>query len=312
MAYYRVGDTIRLARKSMGLSQEELAFRAGVATETISRIESGKHKVTQETYRKIMEPLNRFSERSYAICTGEDVGILEEKKLLDDAEAKYEIENRQAILDRLKKGIGDSAVNRQYILRAEAILEYTMQRIDEETLIRKLTESLQLTIGDDVRNMNLEGYPFTEQETIILMNIASAYASIGCFEKAERMNNMILNSLDSGYTNGTKKSNLYLVIMRNLSRTLEGLGKYEEAFHLLETILEKSIEENYGLMLSIALYEISWNMEKINSLADDPVFDLEEIRKKKRQAYYIAAARNDNYVREITRKSYENLFHEAP
>ena len=51
MANYKVGDIIRLSRNFIGMSQEELAFQAGLATETISRIESGKHKISAETYK---------------------------------------------------------------------------------------------------------------------------------------------------------------------------------------------------------------------------------------------------------------------
>ena len=46
MANYKVGDIIRLTRKSVGMSQEEIAFLAELTPETISRIESGKHKIT--------------------------------------------------------------------------------------------------------------------------------------------------------------------------------------------------------------------------------------------------------------------------
>ena len=42
MANYKVGDIIRLTRKSVGMSQEEIAFLAELTPETISRIESGK------------------------------------------------------------------------------------------------------------------------------------------------------------------------------------------------------------------------------------------------------------------------------
>ena len=88
MANYKVGDIIRLSRNFIGISQEELAFRAGLATETISRIESGKHKISTETYKKIMSALNRFPERSFAICSRSDMEIIEEKKLLEEAEVK--------------------------------------------------------------------------------------------------------------------------------------------------------------------------------------------------------------------------------
>ena len=60
MANYKVGDIIRLTRKSVGMSQEEIAFLAELTPETISRIESRKHKITQNTYRKIMSILKLF------------------------------------------------------------------------------------------------------------------------------------------------------------------------------------------------------------------------------------------------------------
>ena len=77
MANYKVGDIIRLTRKSVGMSQEEIAFLAELTPETISRIESGKHKITQNTYRKIMSILKRFSNQNYAICGVKLVDCLE-------------------------------------------------------------------------------------------------------------------------------------------------------------------------------------------------------------------------------------------
>ena len=55
-------DLIR-ERKSLGLSQSELAAKAGVRQETISRIESGKHSVTVKTYDKIFDALEAARKR---------------------------------------------------------------------------------------------------------------------------------------------------------------------------------------------------------------------------------------------------------
>ncbi len=55
-------DLIR-ERKALGLSQSELATKAGVRQETISRIESGKHSVTVRTYDKIFNALEQARSR---------------------------------------------------------------------------------------------------------------------------------------------------------------------------------------------------------------------------------------------------------
>ncbi len=56
LEYARVSlarDLIR-ARKGVGLTQQELADRAGLRQETLSRIETAKHTATERTVDKIM------------------------------------------------------------------------------------------------------------------------------------------------------------------------------------------------------------------------------------------------------------------
>jgi DNA-binding XRE family transcriptional regulator len=48
-------------RKSAGLTQQELAKRAGIRQETLSRIESGKHPPTMKTLKKIDRALGKDS-----------------------------------------------------------------------------------------------------------------------------------------------------------------------------------------------------------------------------------------------------------
>lgn len=315
MANYRIGDIVRLTRKSIGMSQEELAYQAGVATETISRIESGKHKVTQATYQKVMEPLNRFQNRSYAVCTSADLGIIEEKKLLEDAEVKFDYLKAAEYIGDIKQRVDNNTVNYQYILRAEAWNAYYTKKIDAKTMVERLEEALRLTVDNyedymDYENYDEDGYPFTEQEILILMNLASAYDECDLPERAIEIYNMLLDCLDSGYIRGEDISNLKIVINRNLTFALQGMGKYEESLSVLQEVLEQSIKQSYGIMIPFALYDITWDMEHINKIESKQRYDLEEIRQKKRQAYYIAAARNDEYIKKIIKDSYERLFHE--
>jgi predicted transcriptional regulator len=48
-------------RKSAGLTQQELAKRASIRQETLSRIESGKHPPTLKTLKKIDRALGKDS-----------------------------------------------------------------------------------------------------------------------------------------------------------------------------------------------------------------------------------------------------------
>lgn len=53
------GDTVRALREKLGVSQERLAARAGLAMQTISRIETGKVKVSHPlTIKAIADALD--------------------------------------------------------------------------------------------------------------------------------------------------------------------------------------------------------------------------------------------------------------
>lgn len=53
----RIGQRIAQLRKLAGMSQEQLAFRAGLQRSHVSRIEAGKYAVTLETIQAIAEAL---------------------------------------------------------------------------------------------------------------------------------------------------------------------------------------------------------------------------------------------------------------
>jgi transcriptional regulator with XRE-family HTH domain len=54
-----IADNVRKARKKTGLSQDKLARKAGVAYNTVVKIESGENKnPTIETLRSIAKALN--------------------------------------------------------------------------------------------------------------------------------------------------------------------------------------------------------------------------------------------------------------
>lgn len=314
MANYKIGDFIRLTRKSVGISQEELAFQAGVATETISRIENGRHKITQSIYQKIMSSLNQFQEQSYGICTSEEVGVIDEKQLAEDAEVKFEFEKAREYLKTVEGNVSKNVINEQYIKRAYGVIDYYTGLINIEDMISLLEESLRLTVDDyekylDCMDYKNEGYPYTAQEILILLNLADAYGKVGNYKKDEKIKRMLLKCLDSGYIGGESISNMKLVIKRNLSLTLARMRKYEEALELLDSILISSIKEGNGLLIPVVLYDMTWNMRKINDKGNQQ-YDSIKIKRIMRQAYYIAAARCDYNVQEIIKKSFNSEFNE--
>lgn len=308
MANYKVGDIIRLSRNFIGMSQEELAFQAGLATETISRIESGKYKISTETYKKLMGALNRFPERSFAICSRSDMEIIEEKKLLEEAEVKHELDDAEYYLSCIKKQIGDNEIDRQYVRRIEAILNYYDKK-DTKAFIEDVKQTLCITIKDwDYEIYKGKKYPYTEQELLILMNLADAYGKDGQCEKSEEISEMILEYLDEGYISSGEIDNFKLTVKRNLTITYQKMGRYEESLKLLQQILNEATALKYGSMITISLFDIAWNMAKLNEIYKYEHFQTELIKEKLIQAYYVAGARNDNYIKNLARDLNMELF----
>lgn len=55
--FLNVGDNIRMARKSLGITQKEMAARLGVYQKDVSRWENGVLLPTLEVFRSICEVL---------------------------------------------------------------------------------------------------------------------------------------------------------------------------------------------------------------------------------------------------------------
>lgn len=111
MANYRANDVIRLTRKAVGLSQE--AISEGICSvETFSRIERGKTKIKGDTYKKIMERLERNTDKFYAVCSGEDVDLLDDVAAIENAIAKFDYQLADSILGNVRENIGDTPENK--------------------------------------------------------------------------------------------------------------------------------------------------------------------------------------------------------
>ncbi len=69
----QLGKRIQELRKIKGLSQEVFAEKIGIATNTLSSIETGNAFMTSQTLEKILETLNISAEDLFAF--GEQIGV---------------------------------------------------------------------------------------------------------------------------------------------------------------------------------------------------------------------------------------------
>lgn len=314
MANYRAGDIIRLTRNASGMTQEQLS--EGVCSvETLSRIENGKHSVKKSTYAQLMAKMERDTRKNYALCTSADMELLEERIWVEDALSKHDYAKAEQYLHVLKKKIDDSEISRQYVGRIEGVVDYRLGKIDVQEYVGRMDKAIKITVPDYEKYLAEEKsayvYPFTELEVMTLVSLANAYGNMEKPDKSIRIFDLLLRCLEEGYMDEKSVGRLKMVIGRNYVMALERMGKYQEALEMAKEILESAISNNYGRMIPVMLLSISWNLQKICKDKEGSIESIvSDIKKKLRQAYYIAAARNDYVNLKIIKDYYQECIGE--
>lgn len=308
MSNYRAGDIIRLTRISNGISQEELSY--GICSvQTLHRIENGKTRVKKELYYRLMERMERVPEKTYAVCVGKDLELLEERTKLEDALNKMEYEKSDEYIKIIREKSDDNVVTEQYVQKAEALVEYHCKRIDEETLIKRLEEAIGLTVPE-YRDYMEKKYPFTEQELLCLLNIAQNYTKLDKYDEAIKFYEKILECLNMEYIFGGNTRHLKIITLSSLSRTYGSKKEYEKANELCRKALNMAKAEDEGIIAEGILTDITWNILRQIERNERKKEDDMIAKKKLRQAYYFALARDDKKIAEICEKVYEKEFDE--
>lgn len=308
MANYRTGDVIRLTRQAVGMTQETLCENI-CSVETLSRIENGKHKVKRETYRRLMERMERIPEKNYAICTGKHMELLEEKVDFEDAVSKFDYEKAEICLQRLKQKIGDGVLNEQYLKMVQTIVERGNNSIDVRECTMQLEDAVQMTLPHYEQYID-KVYPYTEQEILILMNLAAEKRVEKQYEEGVRIYRALLRSLQAEYMMERDRVVLEIMIMRNMALIYGETEQYEESNQLLKKAIQLSKDIDYGHMLPTALWQLAWNMMHQIENGERDKAEIACVKAYTRQAYYIAAARDEYMHLKLIKNYYESKFNE--
>lgn len=307
MANYSVGDIIRHTRVAAGMTQEELCD--GICSvQTLSRIENKKHKVKPETYQQLMARLERIPEKKYALCTGKDLELLEEYSYLKDMIVKFDYEKAEEYLRRIEEKIGEGVVNKQYLLRTRALLDFYNKRISADEAVEMLDEAIKLTVPEYKRYFEEEIiYPYTEQEIIVLMNLANILGRAGRHEEEIKIDEALLNNIAAGYIQEHERAVYTVIIGRNRISALNKIKRYGEIEKSVYKCYEMAKKYDYIIEIPVLLHAMARN---IIMLKGDNISDEETAMVKKylRQAYYISLGRDDNKVTEILDETYKYLY----
>ncbi|ERM91628.1 XRE family transcriptional regulator [Caldanaerobacter subterraneus subsp. yonseiensis KB-1] len=239
------GEELKNIRKSLGLSQSDVAEQAFISRDTFRKIENGKVIPKQETldllshlYKKdLNELLLKYRLKDYS--TFFDIKSSLEKKL-----ESGDFESLRDDIDRLKKLLekGDmslyySKLLNQLLLIAESVFEKTINE-NYEKAMEKLQKAMEITVP----NFSLSNYAdfvYSDMEIRILMNMALLLKKIEGAEKSLEVLLFCLHNLPSEEWE-TRIRLYYNIILY----TYHILSVDEEALHYANLGIEICVKNN--------------------------------------------------------------------
>lgn len=294
MGIYRLGDIIRMSRKSLSITQEQLCD--GICSvETLSRVENGRQIPGKDVYELLMERMGRSRERAYSMLSISDYYIFEKMKLFYDYIERYDYIKAEKVLNLIKRSLGNSKMDKQFLIRGENIVNYRLNRINAEEFLHGLEKSLLLTIPQ-YGKISLAGWPLNYQETVLLLNISSALAQNKRYDKAIEILEEVSNVMMQSYMDEEQKVILQSKILSNLSKWYGLIKRHNKAIEIAMDGINICKKHKLGNVLPNLLYSVVWNKEQLIRMGILPSENKKECFKYLRQAYYIAGVMQQKFI----------------
>lgn len=297
MGRYRLGNIIRMTRKSLSITQEQLS--EGICSiETLSRVESGRQNPSKEVYEYLMERMGRVRNRAYSMLSVSDFKILNKTQKFERCIQTYDYQRAEYILEELKTRLGGSLLDKQFIIRAESLVDYRLGRISTDEFLEKQKEAIYITIPK-YDSISLSNWPLTYNEILLILNISTAYSEKGDYKNGIRILEDICSALNKSYMDEEQRVLIHAVVLSNLSKWYGLDGKDQKSIDTATEGIELSRRFKIGNALPILLYNCAWSKEQFIEKGVLSPENKRECMVHLKQAYYIACAIQASYLAEF-------------
>jgi tetratricopeptide (TPR) repeat protein len=248
-----------------------------------------------------MERMGRIRDRAYSLLSVSDLKVLEQMKLFEDYIKQYDFNQAENVLKDIKKSIGYSVLDRQFMARAEAIINYYLNRITVEESLDGFQRAIQLTIPK-YGSISLANWPLSFNEASLLVNISIAYAEKQDYYKSIRVIKDAYSALKQSYMEEQQRAILQVTIANNLSKWYGLIGNHEEAIEIANEGIQICKKSKLGNALPNLLYGIAWNKEQLIDMGVlSPIYQ-NECLNYSRQAYYFATIMRLSHMEQFIKK----------
>ena len=310
MAVYRIGDVIRMKREALGITREKLCELSGevCSVQTLYRIECGKVKVKREVYKTLMKCMGQLPERNYASIVVKNQPSLNLKSEIQTHifYKEYELAE-QKLLELEKDMIPNYIRNKQYLLEKKATFQFRKQEITAEQYLEKLWEALHYTIPN-VDNIDLEDWPYNEEEFEILIQIVHAYRDKK--EEKEKLLSKLKKNVERHYMEEKYYISWHTLILAMLSGLMCSTKRYEDSLNYCKQGIEELKKQRLISYEHNFLYDIVWSIEQKIRQGICSEKERETCKKLLVQAYYLSIAQKESVYSERIKRLWKRYYSE--
>ena len=310
MAVYRIGDIIRMKREALCITREKLCemFGEGCEVQTLYRIETGKVKVKQKVYRRLMECMGELPERSYASILVSDYRALNLKMAITIHLVHREYEQAEKKLNELEQFMDGAYVrNQQFLLEIQSKIADYKQQISIEGHLENLWKALRYTIPS-LDKIELERWPYNQEEFDILIAMVGIYAQRKERDKEEQLLLQLKKNIEKRYMSEDYYVSRHTYCLDFLSQLMSIQKQHEKSIEYCEEGVEESKKQGILSCVQDLLYDLAWNKEK---MIQKELLDKKERESCKRllvQAYYLSVAQGIEHsserIKELCERNY--------
>ena len=288
MAEYSKSAIIKYTRLAKNMTQEELSqFICEPAT--LSRYENGQINPTNDKFTQLMQRMGETGELYTFPVQCETVDLQEKMKKLLYAIERKDWNIAEEMLENIKNEHCMSmeySENRQYVGRIEIIIKFRRGEISIENALEEWEKLLKLTVKDYEKLLNSEFMRISENEMMILYNIASYSGDIGEVEKADFIFRNIRRYFQGKYVICDDRPR-YL-ISTNYSSMLGLNGRYDESIQICLEEIKWLIRKNKTNCLFNLYFNTGWNIIKKIEKGLEPKEKIEQAKCYVWLAYQLA------------------------
>ena len=294
MGRYRLGDIVGMARRSLSITQEQLCEDI-CSVETLSRIETGKQNPGRDVYELLMERMGRIRERAYSMLSVSDYKVLEKMRQFEMCIQVYEYHKAENILEDIRMLIGGTNLDKQFIIRAESLVNYRLKRIDTDEFLGELKKAIRISIPR-YGEISLSNWPLTYNEVTLLLNISTAYSEKKEYKRGIDILEEVNNALKQSYVDNEQRVIMLVVIHYSISKWYGLIEEHQKALVTANEGIEICREFKIGNVLPHLLYNYAWIMERLIDKGALPPENKRECISCLKQGYYIACAMHQSYM----------------